>query len=384
VGGPLLAETLERRKLLAVTATLSGTTLQIDLGAAGDTAGIVSNGTNYTVTGTSFTTQDFAVSGVTKIAVAGTEAADGQAFSVLDGTAIAAPLDVTSGVETTTISGAIDANAATTGTDVSIASAAISVAKDITNRGGGVSLGGAVTLAADVAITTFFTSFLGRSIAFGGTVDGPHKLTVVNSHLTTSFASPVGGKTPLTSLTTSNNISTGYLTAGSVTTTGNQSYGELAVLGGEYTTAGGAFSTARNVTLASDTTVTTAGGTVAFSRAVDGGRNLEIKAGDGAVNFTKAVGGTTPLGSLWIRSAGSVSAASRIFLDGAVAGARNIGLAVGSGAKNVTLAVSGSTIKNFSTYGILLDSVKSSTLSGFQVTGSGVAGAMAMGDLGGT
>jgi len=48
-GTRLAAESLEPRAMLAVTATLTGTNLQIALGSADDTATLSSNGSIYTV-----------------------------------------------------------------------------------------------------------------------------------------------------------------------------------------------------------------------------------------------------------------------------------------------------------------------------------------------
>jgi hypothetical protein len=184
----------------------------------------------------------------------------------------------------------------------------------------------------------------------------------VSSATGTTFAATVGGTTPLASVT----IASGPTSlGGNVTTSGTQAY-------------------AGAVTLAADAAITTAGGAVTFAQAVDGGKNLTITAGDGTVNFANAVGGAAPLGSLWVYSAGSVTAAARIALDGAVAGARPHGLALGANVKNVTMTAAGSTIRNFGGHGIVLDSVKGSSLAGFLVGDNAAGGALATGDLAGT
>jgi len=373
-------EMLEQRALMAVTATLSGTTLEIALGAADDAATLASDGTNYSVTGSGIISPvTFAVGDVNNVVVAGTAAAD-QAFTVGKGTAIASPVDVSTSVESTTISGAISTQSVD---DIRIGSGAITLANDVTNFGGSVIFGGAVTLAADVTVTSLFTTAFDKELRFAGPVDGGYKLTTVNGQLNAYFDDVVGGKTPLASLTTSNQSAGGRISLQSVTTTGGQQYGENPTLQGVYTTSGGAFGVGRALTLGGDTSVSTAGGNVTLSSTVNGAKNLGIAAGAGQVKFTKAVGSITPLASLWITSAGSVTASSTVKLDGSAPGANRHGLSIASGVNNVTMKAGG-TIKNYIGSGIVLGGSTGSAISGFASTSNGGSGLKASGTFTGT
>ena len=81
----------------------------------------------------------------------------------------------------------------------------------------------AITLGGNTTITTGT-----GPIAFNGTINGAQSLTL-NSTGTTTLAGAVGGSTPLSSLTT-NAGGTTAVNGGSVTTTGNQVYGDAVTL----------------------------------------------------------------------------------------------------------------------------------------------------------
>jgi hypothetical protein len=107
----------------------------------------------------------------------------------------------------------------------------------------------------------------------------------VNSTGITTFNDKVGFANALSSLTT-NSGGTLVMNAGSVTTTGNQSYGEA-------------------ITLSKATTLNAGPGNVTFSSTVDGGFDLTINA-TGSTRLDGDVGATTPLTSLTTNAGGMV------------------------------------------------------------------------------
>jgi parallel beta-helix repeat protein len=96
--------------------------------------------------------------------------------------------------------------------------------------------------------------------------------------------------------------------AGSVTTTGNQTYRQNARLDGTYTTKGGAFSVAGVTALDGDTTVDAGRGDVTFSGTVDGDASLTVNS-SGATRFVRVVGSLTPLASLTTDAGGTSESA---------------------------------------------------------------------------
>ncbi|HZT51602.1 MAG TPA: hypothetical protein VFA22_06705 [Stellaceae bacterium] len=196
---------------------------------------------------------------------------------------------------------------------------------------------GAATLGADATLD-------GAGIAFGGTVDGAHALSLGGS---VSIAGAVGGTSPLTSLTasgaaiafggpvavagaldTSASGSTSFaagVTAGSVVT------GAVALDGGTVTTAAG--QSYGNATLGAET-VLDAAGAVIFRGTLDGPHGLAIADADGAVTLAGAVGGSTALTHLSAEAATIAFDAPATLtgaLDTSAAGATTFGGAVHAG-----------------------------------------------------
>ena len=114
----------------------------------------------------------------------------------------------------------------------------------------------------------------------------------MNTAGATTLAGPIGGTTPLTSVTTDQ---PGTVTVGSVTTTGAQSYQENTVsLTGTYTTTNSAFTAgtaAAAVTLGGNTTITTGTGPIAFNGTINGAQSLTLNS-TGTTTLAGAVGGT--------------------------------------------------------------------------------------------
>lgn len=98
---------------------------------------------------------------------------------------------------------------------------------------GAIAFGDAVTLAGDAVVSG------GVGVAFDGSVNGAHALTVASPGLT-RFGGTVGGTTPLTSLNTDFGGTTSL--GGSVFTSGAQTYGDDLVLGATATLDAGSIS----------------------------------------------------------------------------------------------------------------------------------------------
>jgi hypothetical protein len=120
------------------------------------------------------------------------------------------------------------------------------------------------------------------------------------------------------------------VSAGNVTTTGAQSYGEDATLSGTYTTTDSAFSVGGTTSLAGATTVTTGSGAVTFTGTVNGGQTLAVNS-SGATAFSAAVGGTTALASLTTNT-GSFASSSSVAITGDLKITASAGNITGTGA----------------------------------------------------
>ncbi|MFM8497466.1 MAG: hypothetical protein ACKOEM_18380, partial [Planctomycetia bacterium] len=295
----LAAESLERRALLAVSATLSGGDLLITYNDPGDTvADITSDGTDYTVTGTGLASTTFKIADVTGvISVADNAAQGGQEFKVLAGTVLANPLQINANVEIATLTGGITA---TTAGDVLIGSAAITLANDISTAAtnANIAFTGAVTLAQNTTLNAG-----AGAITFKSTVDGAYTLTA-NSTGTTTFGGVVGGTGKLVSLTTNAGGTASLL---SVSTSGAQTYNDDTVtLNGTYATTDSKFTVDKNTTLAGNTVVSTGTGDISFNGTVDGLYTLAANS-TGTTTFGGVVGGTGKLVSLTTNAGGTAS-----------------------------------------------------------------------------
>ncbi|MFM8578259.1 MAG: beta strand repeat-containing protein, partial [Planctomycetaceae bacterium] len=162
----LAPEQLEGRALLAVTAGIVDGDLLIDYGNAADVlAEIVSNGTNYTVSGTGLSATPFSLASVTgRIMVTAGAGIDGQTFRVLAGTPLANPLQVTAAIETTNLIAGINVNATRPG-DVIIESGTVTIGSGFSEAivpvstaatNGNVTFSQTVTLNYDTAFTSGF------------------------------------------------------------------------------------------------------------------------------------------------------------------------------------------------------------------------------------
>jgi hypothetical protein len=181
---------------------------------------------------------------------------------------------------TTTLGGAVGGDGSVPGERLSTITtdAAGSLALDAgsVRTSGAQQYGENATLGADTTLT-------GASVAFGGTLDGAHALTV-NASGATTFGGLLGAGTALTSLTTDGAGSTAF-NGGGVATSGAQSYGD-------------------DVTLGADATLV--GGSVTFAKKIDGAHALTVNA-SGATTFGGAVGSGTALTSVTTDAAGSTA-----------------------------------------------------------------------------
>lgn len=101
----------------------------------------------------------------------------------------------------------------------------------------------------------------------------------------------------------------------SVTTTGDQSYQQNAVLSGSYATASGDFSVSGVTDLAADTTINAGSGAITFSGTVDGPHALTVNS-TGATHFVRGVGQQIALTRLTTDAGGSTSTAGVTTQDG--------------------------------------------------------------------
>ena len=251
------------------------------------------------------------------------------------------------------ISGDAEFRGAVTGLSNLAVTGATTTLADVTTTGT-QQYGGAVTLAAPLVTLTAAAGSFG-----GGVVGDGHSLAIDFGGTTAIDGSAFTG---IAALSTGNGGTTTL--AGTLSTSGTQSFGDP-------------------VTLVADTTLGTAGGDVVFSGTLDGARNLTLAAGAGAVRFQAAVGTGTPLASLLLSSAGSVTASATIAIDGSAPGAAANGLVV-SGVANVDMQVAGSTVRNCAGSGILLLSSRDSSIGGFTISDNGAYGIYVSGNSPGT
>src|SRR5207249_1887274 len=139
-------------------------------------------------------------------------------------------------------------------------------------NGGAVTTSGAQSYGDAVQLGTNTTlASTGNGNITLAAVDGAAAATqslTVNTGGTTTFGGVVGGTNSLATLTTDAGGTTSAL---SVTTSGNQGYGDPLTTNGTYTTtANGTFTASGTTTLAGNTTVSTGSGNVTFTGAVDG------------------------------------------------------------------------------------------------------------------
>ena len=142
---------------------------------------------------------------------------------------------------------------------------------------GGQTYDGPVVLGID----TILSDTIASGVTFESTLDGGYTLTSGTSGLTT-FDGVVGGITPLAELTVNG---TAKLDSSAITTTGSQFYTGA-------------------VTLAADTTLT---GGIYFESTLDGAHALTVS---GDAEFDDVVGGTTPLASISVSGATSITTAA--------------------------------------------------------------------------
>ncbi|SPT38985.1 Uncharacterised protein [Achromobacter denitrificans] len=184
--------------------------------------------------------------------------------------------------------------------DITIASKGATTLNDVVYAASITSdVGGTIGINGGLVDTTGTQSYGERAIFSGDTVlkgstvsllgggDGAHDLTIDGDAV---LKGPLGAQNALASLTVNGKSTLG---AGSIATTGDQSYSGAVTLGG-------------NVSVASRD------GDIRFNDALDGGHDLTVSAGKGNVDFTAPIGQGSRLGNL------TVAAAGDIVLDGPV------------------------------------------------------------------
>ncbi|MEI7781264.1 MAG: hypothetical protein WCJ18_04980, partial [Planctomycetota bacterium] len=357
-------ESLEQRSMLAVTATLEGSTLHIDLSGANDAALLARNGSDYTVSGTDFYADGtFAVADVSAILVTGT-ADGGQAFTVATGSGIEDSLSVSAAVESTAINAEITSGASA----VELLSTAITLAANVSTSGT-QTYGGLVTLASSVELTATKATFAagvagtGNALKITGDADVQAAITGVSTFEVTGTS----------------------MLAANVSTSSTQDYGGLVTL------ASGVELTGSKITL--DAGVTGTGnalkitGDADVQAAITGVSTFEVT-GTSMLAANVSTSSTQDYGGLVTLASGVELTGSKITLDTGVAGTSNT-LKI-KGDADVQAAITGvstfevtgtstlaANVSSSSTqdYGALVTLVNGVELTGSKITlAAGVAG----------
>ncbi len=253
----------------AIVRTLGTTTLLpgLDLKAGGNVTlatGASLRGTTARGIHVSMTANSDAVTGDQDV-TAGNVTVNG-AISTFGGRFASSGVDFSNGAAINTNSGTIDirhSRLVSIGTGLSTAGS--SGANLTVAAGQGIRLGaglatsnGTIGLTGPVSLLTDTTLSAGAgNIRVDGSIDGARSLTL-NATGSTILTGAVGGTTALTSLTANGGVS---FTAGSVRTTGAQSYADSSInLSGTYTTNVAAFTASGTVNVASGTVISTNSG----------------------------------------------------------------------------------------------------------------------------
>ncbi|WP_345251548.1 hypothetical protein, partial [Pigmentiphaga soli] len=346
----------------------------------------------------------------------GVDAAEsGEQSLTIDGDAsITGNVGVGAALESLAISGSTELHAADGGTTQTVATI------------GGQSYGGALTYDADAA----FASADG-DVAFHGTVDSDGKSLAVDAAGDVGFDGAIGSTTRVGDIAINAGGATVFdgavhaasvatdpagtlaINGGLIDTTGDQTYGEHAVLGADTILAGATITLAQGAdatqageqsltidgnavlagdtgadqalasltvtgnstlegsvatigdqsyqgpaTLSGDLSLTTGGGNVAFGDTLEGGHDLAVASGAGDITFAGAIGGTDRVGALDIAGAGAT------VFDGAV---RAASVATDEGG---TLSINGGSVDTTGAqaYGEFLMLTGDTVLSGTQVS----------------
>ena len=406
-----------------VTLNFSGTTVLDGANLTGIANLTTANGGTTSLTGALSTSGSQTYNDAVSLAGASTLTSSGNqnitfASTVNGGQALA----VNTG-GTTTFSAVVGGTAPLTSLTTGLGGATAVNTVAITTTGDQV-YNGALTLGASVVMA----SSAGGNITFSSTVNGARTLTV-NTGGTTTFAGAVGGGTALTSLITNSGGGT-TISGGGVTTTGNQTYGDVVTIstvpatltgatpsftslvgGGQNVTLnfsgttainGGSFTGIANlmtgnggtttligavttigsqtyndaVSLVGATTLTSLGDQgISFSSTVNGAQTLIVNTG-GMTRFSGVIGGTAALTSL-ISNAGGTTAINTTGLTTTGAQTYNDPVTLGA---NVTLISSGSGSINLAS---TVDGAQSLTVNttGTTTFGGAVGGTIALNSI---
>ena len=214
-------------------------------------------------------------------------------------------------------------------------------------------------------------TFTGSTITFDGAVNGATSGSqALNIAGNAVFNAGAGGSVALQSLTVSGTSNLG----GTLSTTGNQSYGGA-------------------ITLASDTTIN-AGSGITFSSTIDGAHDLTVNTGSSGATFSSLVGAMTRIGALTVNSSGTTTFNDIVLADslstdatGTVAintaiidtsGAQSYGEAV---VLNTDTTLAGSTITLNGTVDGAVAGTHSLSIDGNAVLGQAVGGTAALDSL---
>ena len=357
---------LEERITPVITATLTGTVLDITTTAGEDIVGIVSassgvitinataggsavavvagagvtvggsagantltlatpaNLTQLSLVGDAVGNQDFTITGIDSTAYnanfglsvnmgADTFGPDSLNFSTAVVTLKGSGALATSNIDAISISSAADITAATGA--VSISATTIATAGDVTTSSGAIGFTGAVTLTGATVLTT-----TGGAVAITGTVNGNANLTTSSGSGPVTITGIVGGSAALSAISVTSTGAIGFTGAVSAVSVATVGAGAV-TLGGTVTTSGlvnfaGAVTGTTSVTIAAATT-TTFGSTVSSVGAIS-----VTSSGNGAMSFGGTVTGAsvTTVGTGLVTLGGTVTTTGATNFGGAVTG----------------------------------------------------------------
>jgi len=292
--------TLMGAMTLAAAVTISGT--------GSLTLNTITGAHDLTITGSLHTLLKGAVTGLNSLNIANTVQMDGSTIATTGAQTYQGA--VTLGTNTTLTGSTVTFNDTVTGNTYALVitgnadfDAAVSGLQSLSVSGttqldGGsiISTGtqtyqGAVSLGADTTLTA-------SDLTFNGTVDGSYNLALISSG-TTALLGVVGDTTPLASLTT-DAAGTTIITGGSITSTGDQNYGDALILGANTTL------NANNVTFAATVDSTS-------------GNNYDLvvnTSSNGVTTFRGNVGSTDRLASITTNADGQTELDADIYLNG--------------------------------------------------------------------
>ncbi len=250
-------------------------------------------------------------------------------------------------------------------------SGTISLASNITTKGGILTLSGKTNLTGPIILdTTGSGSVGGANLIFtgAGTIDGQQTLNCQVGSGTITVGGAIGATTPISSL----QASASSISLSTVSSVGSVSLGANSATIGNITTQGGAINLLTPVTISGNTTfdttnATPAGANISLNSTLDGAHTLTMKGGTGGTVSFGALGATTALTSV-TASGATVTQNSTIKTTGAISLTGTIAVNIGGNATTAggIIAVTGPAI-------LTANTIFDSTNGGSVLTGANIS-----------